>query len=503
MPIRNRATTITRILLFVLTSAMVVISLDAQERIEWEPVDGADHYRVEIRREGTLVLETRCDEAWLPLFLPVGEYDFRIKVINAFDKTAAEGEWKKIKITAVDIPFIIDLLPTEIHAGGKPELRARVSGYREGEEGSIFRFEDIDGNIMPLSVERIGDEISSDITDVPWTEVVLSSGRKSFDEGLWDLVMLNPDGRENRMASALTVLEKHRPRIRSVSPDEFSAGLEHNPAMLRITGMEEGAVVEFLGPSDIIAQLLNKDERGNLEYSFNLLNAEPGWYSIVVTNPSGGTDSQRKAFRVLPKLPNEENGETGFNIDKKDPRILPDYPHTLSLGWNMSFPLGDSNDYYSNDFIGLSIGFSQDFHNDLIRRIPWLKGLRWEGKINYSYHQTEYPLFTLFCHRLTFEGGIQYITPFDFPLNLLIHSSAGVAYSIYTSPEYDRDDLIYGTYKIKDLDSFDFIARIGLGGRIDIAPRWFIDLTLDAVGIFYLSRTSWTLQPHLKGGLRW
>ena len=504
MPI-DPGSTAAKKLFLLLWAALTAAAVGAQDRIEWEPVDGADHYRVEIRRNGELVLETRSEEAGLPLFLPAGDYEFRVKVINAFDKVASESEWSELRIRAVDVPFIIDLIPAEIHEGERPVFRARVSGYIAGETGSEFRLENGEGDTISLSVETRTEQTPSDGADAPWTEVTLDAGRRYPGEGAWLLVMTNPDGRENLMDPALTVLEKLRPRIRRVTPDEIPAGLQHNTLIVDVDGLEEGALVEFEGPSNISAQLLNKKEKGTLEYSINLQNAEPGWYSVSVTNPSGGEDSKEKAIEVLPRPPTEEElrAAAALKIDENQLRALPEHPHAFMLGWNMSFALAEATRYFANDFIGLSVGFSQEFHNDLIRRIPWLDGLGWYAGMVYSRHRTGYPLFDIYCHRVTFEAGVSYVTPFDFPLNLLVRTGAGPALSVYTSPEYDRDEWIFGYYRLKELDSLDFIARFGLGGRYEISPRWFVDLTVDVTGTFYLSRTVWTLQPRLEGGWRW
>ena len=88
-----------RFLLFLLTFLSAAVALPAQEKIEWEPVEGADHYRIEIRQDGKLILETRSDKLRIPLFLPPGEYDFLVKVINTFGKIASVGEWSLLKIT--------------------------------------------------------------------------------------------------------------------------------------------------------------------------------------------------------------------------------------------------------------------------------------------------------------------------------------------------------------------------------------------------------------------
>jgi len=48
-----------QIFLILLTFLSAAVVLQAQDKIEWEPVEGADHYRVEIRQDGELILETR------------------------------------------------------------------------------------------------------------------------------------------------------------------------------------------------------------------------------------------------------------------------------------------------------------------------------------------------------------------------------------------------------------------------------------------------------------
>jgi len=492
-----------RFILFLLTFLSAAVALSAQEKIKWEPVEGADHYRIEIRQDGELILETRSDEPQIPLFLPPGEYDFQVKVINSFGKTASTGEWSPLKITAPDIPFIIAFLPMEIHEGDETAFRSRVSGLvSDTGESTVFILEDAEGKQIQLDSET--SETSSENQNGDWREVILKPRRQEPGQGLWTLVMTNPGGRENRMDGALVVKDRLRPRIRKFSPRKIPAGEVHNMAVLEITGMESGALVEFSGPSDIQATLLNESDDGILEYSLNLQDVGTGWYSVSVTNPSGDSDIKGKAFEVLTAEPTTEEiaAANALKIDEREPRPIPEYPRSVFGGWHLIFPIGSTAEYIRNGYAGFSLGFSSSFHNDLIRRIPGFGGLAWDLTFSYSHNGTTFPLIEINLNRYDFLFGLSYTTPFDFPLNLIVRVGAGFGFSVYTSPDHSRDEWL-GTFVLKDLDSLDFITRFGIGARYDINLRWYIDLTCDFAATFYLSRTAWSIQPRLEGGWRW
>ncbi len=118
----------------------------------------------------------------------------------------------------------------------------------EPEESTIFILEDDEGRQIELESEPAAS--SAVIPDGDWEELVLKARRKEPETGSWALVMTNPDGRENRMDTALEVLDRLRPKIRKFSPREIPAGLVHNMVILEITGMEEAAVVEGDAPKN-------------------------------------------------------------------------------------------------------------------------------------------------------------------------------------------------------------------------------------------------------------
>jgi len=488
---------------FLLTFLSAAAGLPAQNRIEWEAVEGARYYSVEFRQNGELVLETRSEEPSLPLFLPAGDYEFKVKVINAFGKIASESEWSPLRITVPATPFIIDFSPREIHDGGDDIFSSRISGFLQNPEGSTsFFLENEEGKQINLEVRDTG--MDSAGSERNWKKITLGTGRKSPGPGSWALVMTNPDGRQNRMEKALTVLERLRPKIRKITPGRIESGSNSNIITIDISGMEPGAVIDFNGSAEIPMTLLEKDEKGNLEYSLNLEDTPEGWYSLVVTNPSGGFDVREKALEILPVPPTPEEiaAASALEIDKKEPREISDYPNSIILGWQSAFPMKASDEYYGNSYSGFSLSYSRDFSNDLIRRIPGFKGLSWDITYSYTNIIASFTPIEIVLNRSDFLLGLSYVTPFKLPVNLLIRASIGMSFSIYTSPDYSRDEWL-GTFQLSDLDSIDFINRFGAGIRFDISPRWYTDFICDFTANYYLSRTVWSIQPMLGGGWRW
>ncbi|MCK5737416.1 MAG: hypothetical protein KAH21_13110, partial [Spirochaetaceae bacterium] len=464
--------------LFLLIFLTIAGVLSGQNRIEWEAVEGAEYYLIEFRKNGALFLETRSEQPSLPLFLSPGDYEFQVKVINAFGKTSSQSEWSPLKISAPATPFIIDLFPREIHEGGKSTFTSRVSGLIiSQEESTAFILENDEGKQVDLEIAAppAGTDQGSS-----WEQITLELSRKAPETGSWTLIMTNPDGRESRMNNALSVLERMRPKIRKVNPKEMASGNNSNVFTIEINGMEEGALIEINGPSIIPATLLKISEDGVLEYSLNLENAEPGWYALVVTNPSEGFDVKERAFEILPPPPSPEEAAaaTALEIDKKDPRPIPDYPRSIFGGWHFDFPLNTAGESYDNSYAGFTLGYSQNFSNDLIRRIPGFNGLSWDITYSYTNNVSFFPLMIIHLNRSDFLLGLNYVTPFNFPVNLLLKASLGMGFSIYTSPEHDRDEWL-GSFSLRDLDSLDFITRFGAGARFDINPRWYINLSCD------------------------
>jgi len=509
---RSRGT----VFLFLLT--FLASPASAQERIEWESVAGADHYLVEIREDGRLLFETQSEKAFIPLFLPPGDYDFQIKVVDAFGNIKFGGESSRLRISAPLIPFIVDVFPRIIHKNAEPLLFARVSGLLETEDQSTaFALENARGERLQLSWK------TSDSTAEDWVEIALSTGKELPDAGAWHLIMANPDGREDRFEDALRISSGSGPRIISVSPRKFISGIPNAVLKIRARDFSGDAALLIDGPSEISIAKLNQGEEGVFEFSLNLKDASEGRYSISLVNPSGEIDTKTSRLRILsPKT--ASSGE---------PRPLSKHPNAIYGGWKPIIRLSDTGvaipgTTFQPGYLGFSLGYSRDIENDLLRRLPYLDGLEWHLSASYAQMMVSIPrpifipdptspselsITVIEPQRhdsLALLLGINYATWFDFPLNLLAQVGLGIGLTLreYTglippSQFFTTDDpLLNELYYPKD--SISLAISLDLGLRLDITPRLFVNATASA-----MTRTSisgyneFSLQPKVEGGWRW
>jgi len=504
---------------------LTAVFLPAQEKIEWEPVAGADHYLVEIRQNGELVLETQSRGPFLPLFLPPGSYDFQIGVVDTFGNVKFTGESNRLKVSAPLIPFIVKVSPQIIHRGTKPMFTAQVSGLMENKEQStIFVLENTEDERLPLDWEVSGLPAEGEV------EITLS-GRKTLSKaGIWHLIMTNPDGREDRFENALTIVDP-RVQISSMSPRKFAAG---NPAAvlrLRVKGFSGDANLVIEGPSTIPVAKLNQGEEGVFEFSLNLSDVSKGQYLISLINPPREIDTG-----IYP--PNTVSSKKVLKIEKKfqpisrSPSIISRFPNAIYGGWKPiirtsgsdSFP--DFPDFPGTTssettvqpkrqpyYAGFSLGYSRDIGN-ISQGKHYLGSLEWCLSANYAQHRSTIESFTTFItvketyHSLAFLLGITYITRFDFPLNLLAMVGFGVDFAFYRYshdmsvllPELDQ----HFRSNFPQRNSMRSLMSFDLGLRWNTTPRLFINAAANAVLKNAINgNNEWSIQPRVEGGWEW
>ncbi len=480
----------------VLFSMMILAELHAVNHIEWEPVDGADYYQIVFRQNGEQVFVTRSDAARLPVFLSPGKYEFRVDVIDLFGNIAVSSKWNPLTILLAEQPFIIDNTPDTLFADEKVFLKTRVSGFMSGEkESTRFHIEDDQGTILPLEIVAAEEQAEG---SERWTSVSLASARRKPSEGSWNLIMTNPPGSTYRMDEAFVVKRRHKPHITRLSPNALQGGKKYNRITIKATGLEENAEVYFDGPSEIEMTFLEKPDEYSLTYSLDLTQAAYGWYSVAVRNPSGKSDRKHSAFRVQP--PSIDDYKE-LDIDKKNPKPLPKYPRSLNMGYMISIPIGESRTYFDNGLLGFKFGYYQNFFNNLIRKIPVLRDMGWGiGFLLSTTQRLQLSISNVTAYQFILLLGIHYLTPFDFPLNMLLHTAVGVSYSLYNSPDVSRQANI-GEISLESMDSIDLVWRIGIGLRIDFTPRIFSILSLDGNLTLYTNNPMWSLHPQFEVGL--
>ena len=514
---------------FLLTFLTISACLSAQERIEWEPVAGADHYLVEIRQNGKLVFEIRSEEPFIPLFLPPGGYDFQIKVVDALGNTRSTSEFSRLRISTPLTPFIIDLSPRIIHERAVPKFFARVSGLLEDEERSTnFALENGEGD----KIQLIWKASDSSKPSEGWMEISLSAGKKLPNAGIWHLIMTNPDGREDRFENALTIFEGSRPRIISINPKGFVAGIPN--AVLRVSakGFGGDADLQIDGPSEIPITKLNQGEKGVFEFSLNLKDASKGHYSVLLANPSGEIDTGVRRLRIRsPKTASPGKVKT-LKVDDGNPRPFSEFPNAIYAGWRPLMQIDSPNIEppfevgavigtdiaFQPRFLGFTLGYSRDIKNDLLRRVPYLDGLEWYLSANYAQNKlvdrpNNLPITEEFGfqqhHNLFFLFGISYTTWFNFPLNVLAQVGLGVGVTLreYIGAEpipAPPLEIPFNDEAFNPKNSTSLIMSFDFGLCWDITPRLFINATANTMIRNEISGSNEnSLQPKIEGGWRW
>ncbi len=489
--------------LILFISTMIMGNLTAADLIEWEPYEEADHYLVEFRQDGDLIAVFRSEISSLPVTLLPGKYEFRILVMSPFGKEMIASQWEEVQILSNLVPVILSFSPGEIYLNREPVFTARIAGYREilGESFE-FQLENSEGNTIPLVVET---SRVQNTTDNIWDFVFQKPKIKDLSAGKWNFLIKNVNtNRSNMMSGALTVHEHFKPILKAVVPGRIRIGKKYNELTLKLSGMEKNIEIIFNGPSDLDPVFLQYTGNNRLLYSLNLQDAEPGWYSISLKNPSGESYVKKRALKLLkPSDPDSLSARISNDINQMKPRPVPEFPNSISLGYTFSMPIVRGLSLFEYSLTGFMVGFSRDISNEILRRLPALNGLGWE--ISFLLTTTErLHLYVDNVDTLHFMliMGLRYITPWNFPVKLLFRFGAGFTSSIYTSTDYDRTTDI-GDHTLSDLDSLDLTMRAGAGFYLDISPRLFLNIVFNASSIFFYNNTYIFLQPAVEGGFRW
>ena len=485
-----------RFFCMVFVSMLILVELHAVNHIEWEPVDGADHYQIVLRQNGEQVFVTRSDVARLPVLLAPGDYEFRVDVIDPFDNIVVSSSWNPLTILIKEPPFIVDYTPDTLFADESIFLKIRVSGFVSGEkESTRFHIEDNQGIMLPLEIVSFKEHTEG---LERWTSVSLASPQQQPSEGSWHLIMTNPSGSTYRVAKAFVLEKRLKPHITRLRPSTLQGGGKDTRITIIATGLEENAEVHFDGPSEIGMTFLKKLNKDSLSYSLDLTQAAHGWYSVTVSNPSGKSDRKDLALKITP--PSIDDYEK-LEFDTRNPKPLPKYPHSLHIGYMANIPIGESQTFFDEGFLGFKFGYYQKFFNNFIRKIPVLRDMGWGIGFLLS---TAPRLQLLVSNTTTYQFilflGIHYLTSFDSPLNMLLHTAVGVSYSFHNSPDVSRQTNI-DEFSLASMDTLDLIWRIGIGLRIDFTPRFFSIISLDGNLTFYANQPMWSMHPQVEVGL--
>ena len=74
--------------------------------IEWRAISAANGYRVEIKSDNKVIIETNVTENIYYVDLPKGKYEFRIGVLNFFKKPVVWSYWNPLRVIVSREPLL-------------------------------------------------------------------------------------------------------------------------------------------------------------------------------------------------------------------------------------------------------------------------------------------------------------------------------------------------------------------------------------------------------------
>jgi hypothetical protein len=101
---------LTYIFIFILLAALpmqlfaqTTPKIQKKAKIEWERIDAASGYIIEIRQGGTKIIESRTKNNYYEADLSHGVYQFRISVLDKNNQVAVRTNWKTVKVQSWSI----------------------------------------------------------------------------------------------------------------------------------------------------------------------------------------------------------------------------------------------------------------------------------------------------------------------------------------------------------------------------------------------------------------
>jgi len=281
------------LLLLLLTSAALSFTLestrlgstDGSITIKWESLDTS--YRVQVRRDAQIFIDTEQSDNELKLNLAPGSYEYRIHVLNPFGKDVSVSAWLPLEVESSRTPYFRVQNPLVIWEGetsvsmsvDSPRIRA----------GTVFMLSN-EVRSIPAEWQKEGILYNVSFQD-PYME-----------PGSWNLTATDPSGLTFIHPQALIVRPTRSPEVKNVSSRELPP---HGIVPITLEGLafDPEMTVEFEGPGGKLPVAAVEVTDGNKALVYlDLEDAQPGDYSLIVTNPSGEESRIEDTLTITPPL---------------------------------------------------------------------------------------------------------------------------------------------------------------------------------------------------------
>lgn len=458
-------------LLWFLLIPLFLFSQETQKestRIEWESVEGANLYLLEIRQGDTVIHTIETEMSYIPLFLSPGSYTIRISVVNKFNKVSSQGNWSPLVVATHPQPVIMGVTPT-------------------------FCFDDVE--TITLSIRGDGFENNCQFFLISGTreilgEIVLKEGRGentsylvTFDakylvrREFWDLQVINPSSGKNFVVqSSLRVGERDRPVLKIMEPDELF--YEVNPGRIMIEGKDFTEEVEliFAGPGDVNPTDIQVKPK-EITFLLNFDTLPVGEYYLTIMNNTGLT-SESILFTIKERpLSKSEKAQKNREVN----------PHFVAVYTHSSFLTGDADEIYNESFLGLGVVYRRRFNNPGVFTLPFFRyaGLMGSFDSTYLTFQSDSSRALITNH---LNMGIYYLSDTRFPVNFYLSIQAGMSMSYITYPDTDT------------ISSTDFTHNYEVGIQYDGFKFGILEAGIAMSMIHFTDNTMESVNPYLMLG---
>ncbi len=240
--------------------------------IEWRAIPAANGYRLEIKSENKIILETNVNENIYYVDLPKGKYEFRIAVLNFFKKPVVWSYWNPLRVIISQIP-VLDSERQELNIGEKVELAG--NNFLENTKVSLTN----QGVIVPVELKILSDRL-------------LSFPTENLKIGTYDLVIENPNNKK-LLKEKYLVLYPRGKFIRKKPPEKVikkkdieitSESMEK--ADITVDDSVSGKTTVTIGPKTKEKLDINLENKSNENVTVDINNRSAGKVNLNVENKS-------------------------------------------------------------------------------------------------------------------------------------------------------------------------------------------------------------------------
>jgi hypothetical protein len=454
-----------------------------EKKLEWEAVDGASAYLVELRDSGgAYIFSDTLRGTYVTLSLSEGRYELRVTALNKFLKAASSSPWKSFSVLRTGLPLVSSLAPASAYAGqASADFRA---------EGDFFL------PAMRVYLKLAKGKREASIGKVEGGSVEFNLRLDDLAPGDYSLVFANPGDSPLEREVRLKLLARVKPTLNSIVPNVFYNDRVYAGVELSGSGFEPGLSLSFVsadGTQTFAAEGVELVSPQKIRATWNPGLLAPGEWFAVLRNP-GGLEARLPVKLETPPPLELEPAKTVVKIE----RVPMGVGGALSVlvGYPFVFGVGDYADLFGVGYESVSIALQAEVGNGLLGQIPLLRDSAIEFGASYNEYGARDDLAvstTLRCLRLDLTGVIR--TRRNSPLQFSARAGMGTTFDWCSISSYYTSDPVLDFTE-------DFAVNLGLSAFWETKSGFTVELLAEYSPLFFAEQTFHTVRISLRTGWR-